>query len=248
MPLILNNGKITNGNLVTFSPLVYSPMLWLDTNDLPTITKDGVDKVSQWDDKSGNNNNATQVTPARQPLLVLDSLNNKHVINYNRSNKNYMSTSYNWPLAFTIFVVIRPEIVHVNQRVISSYDGASAFANGEYLLYLFNDTVVFANFGVNISSAPILSINTPYLITVTCTGGSGGVTELFVNQISRGTGINSSTIANRPIVIGEDSPPPGNAQEYFQGDIPEIIVNSSLLTPKEIANNEQYLINKWTIF
>lgn len=53
--------KVYQGsNLVyssAFNPLSLSPALWLDSADLSTITKDGSNKVSNWNDKSVNDNN-----------------------------------------------------------------------------------------------------------------------------------------------------------------------------------------------
>ena len=56
--------------------------LWLDANDESTITKDGSNYVSQWADKSGNGNHATQGTGNLQPVhdTTLNSLN----FNYDR--------------------------------------------------------------------------------------------------------------------------------------------------------------------
>lgn len=246
MAITLTGGTLINGTMVNFSPLAYSPEVWLDASDITTITKDGSDNVSQWDDKSGNGNNATQGTAARQPLYVLADLNGKNVINFDRPNAEHMATSYNWPLISTVFLIARPESLPTVQRVISSYDGASPLTTGEYLFDFAVGTVRFASEGSTIQSASILSVDTPYLVTGTCAGGSGGATELFVNQISRGTGTNASTSSTRPIYIGEDSPPAG-AVEYFDGDITEIVIYDSVLSVPQIENVEQYLIAKWGI-
>ena len=48
-------------------------VLWLDASDSSTITESS-GLVSQWSDKSGNNNHATQSTEANKPLLNSDSI------------------------------------------------------------------------------------------------------------------------------------------------------------------------------
>ena len=48
---------------------------WFDASDSETITKDGSNYVSQWNDKSGNNRHASQGTGSAQPLH--DSVNNR---------------------------------------------------------------------------------------------------------------------------------------------------------------------------
>ena len=45
--------------------------LWLDADDADTITLNG-STVSQWDDKSGNDNHAAQSTASFQPALSGD--------------------------------------------------------------------------------------------------------------------------------------------------------------------------------
>ncbi len=51
------------------SELGASLALWLDAEDTASITLN-VNKVSQWNDKSGNGRNATQATAANQPTYV----------------------------------------------------------------------------------------------------------------------------------------------------------------------------------
>src|ERR1700748_1258223 len=48
--------------------------LWLDASDSSTLTLNGTN-VSQWNDKSGNGNNATQATMVSQPVYGAASLN-----------------------------------------------------------------------------------------------------------------------------------------------------------------------------
>lgn len=62
----------------SFDILSLSPLLWLDASDSTTITLNG-SNVSQWDDKSGNNNNATQATASLQPGTSL-SINGRQSI------------------------------------------------------------------------------------------------------------------------------------------------------------------------
>ncbi len=57
-----------------FNPSQITTSLWLDAQDQTAIT-DLLGAVSQWDDKSGNNYNATQSNVGRQPLTGSSSLN-----------------------------------------------------------------------------------------------------------------------------------------------------------------------------
>jgi hypothetical protein len=56
-------------------------LLWLDADDNTTITHSS-NAVSQWNDKSGNGNHATQSTASRQPTYNSSGTNGKSVIDF----------------------------------------------------------------------------------------------------------------------------------------------------------------------
>ena len=60
-------GEVTGlPSSVAWTPAAITTRLWLDASDASTITESG-GAVSQWADKSGNSNNATQGTGTNQP-------------------------------------------------------------------------------------------------------------------------------------------------------------------------------------
>jgi hypothetical protein len=68
-----------------WTPEQISTALWLDANDLSTITTvSGV--VSQWNDKSGNAKHATQSSSTSRPLLSSNILNGRNVIAFDGLN------------------------------------------------------------------------------------------------------------------------------------------------------------------
>lgn len=64
-------------------------ILWLDANDLSTITKDGSNLVSQWNDKSTAGNNAVQATGAKQPLWTTNTLNGKAIVDFQNKTMTF---------------------------------------------------------------------------------------------------------------------------------------------------------------
>ena len=56
-----------------WSPAELTTQLWLDASDSSTIEENG-GKVSRWDDKSGNNNHATQSNSGNQPTKGIDKI------------------------------------------------------------------------------------------------------------------------------------------------------------------------------
>lgn len=67
--------------------------LWLDANDTDTIILNG-SSVSQWNDKSGNNLNATQATATNQPIYSQTGWqNNKPAITFSSIDGRHMNFS-----------------------------------------------------------------------------------------------------------------------------------------------------------
>lgn len=70
-----------------FSPLdITGCLLWLDAADTNTITE-ALGSVSQWDDKSGQGNHATQETGALQPTTGVNTLNGRNVLRFVEDNQ-----------------------------------------------------------------------------------------------------------------------------------------------------------------
>ncbi len=66
----------------SFSPADISGLvLWLDASDASTITETA-GAVSQWDDKSGEDNHATQTTEALKPTTNSNTLNGRNVLTF----------------------------------------------------------------------------------------------------------------------------------------------------------------------
>ncbi len=66
-----------------WTPNLLRTALWLDANDLPTIST--ATGVSEWRDKSGNGRNFTQGTGGTQPTFTPNGLNGRPVLSFNGS-------------------------------------------------------------------------------------------------------------------------------------------------------------------
>jgi len=95
LDITANNGSISLNNIVTSTILDFDPtsiagmQLWLDASDLSTITMDGSNYVSQWDDKSGNGNDATQTNATYRPIYDDTNIS----INFNEDYINIPNVS-----------------------------------------------------------------------------------------------------------------------------------------------------------
>ena len=117
-------------NRVGFTPLSISGLkLWLDADDLSTITKDGSDLVSQWDDKSGEGNHVAEGTGSKQPLFVANSMNSKDIIRFDGVDNRLRRTTFvNGELTQpnTIFIVVKEPPDNHNYYGDYFYDGGTA--------------------------------------------------------------------------------------------------------------------------
>jgi len=74
--------------------------LWLDAADASTVIKSGAN-VTQWNDKSGYGNNATQATSSNQPFLTSSGILFNGAQNLNLANPNALASN----TTFSIFCV-----------------------------------------------------------------------------------------------------------------------------------------------
>lgn len=72
----------TSSNIFKPSQLLHKIAGWYDASDNLTITESSGD-VSQWDDKSGNGNHATQAVSSLQPQYNTSSLNGLSLLSFN---------------------------------------------------------------------------------------------------------------------------------------------------------------------
>lgn len=102
-----------------FSPAVLPNLkLWLRATDLNTITKDGSNFVSQWQDQSGNGNHFVS-SGSSTPLYEASAINGLGGITFD-GNDDYMATSsggvlINTALPATIIMVFRNNGFPINQ-------------------------------------------------------------------------------------------------------------------------------------
>ena len=108
---------------VSWTPAELTTSLWLDASDSDTITE-SAGSVSQWNDKSGNDNHLTQTEAANQPLLSGSDLvfTNSNSTFIKRNNTNFSSAA--------IFIVASlNDVAGINGLVSSGSDNANIRRN-----------------------------------------------------------------------------------------------------------------------
>lgn len=205
--------------------------IWLDGADASTITLNG-SNVSQWDDKSGNDNHFAQSNTSYQPLYVPTNINGKPSIEF--SNIDYLKSiaSINTTQPFTIYNVLYPKD--------NSYPVYSSFyrEDGSLQIDLFLENDKYLSFaGSNLNSGVNINQNTPVILGCTFNGSNS---EIIVNE--------STTTGDAGINNLDDFVSIGNTA----GNSANIGYHESLLIDGILSSEDKdklfsYLQNKWGI-
>jgi len=214
-------------------------VLWLDASDSATITSD-VNGVSQWSDKSGQENNVLQSDNVRKPTVSGNSLS---------FDQDFME-SINDELILTdrsIFVVA--SVAATADGALAVFDFSdNAQTNSGTSLFKYTQTVDPVSIlyrprggtGTDITT----SISADTIFLATCFAESGVTASLRIN----GSLIDNSAIStldSNKIVIGGL-----NVLTYYAmiGTISEVLTYNTVLTQSDYETVENYLNSKWSIY
>jgi hypothetical protein len=224
------NGKIST----VFKPILFADcIVWLDSADSSTIELNG-SNVSQWNDKSGQGNNAVQSSGANQPAYT-DQINDRNVITFTYlSDRMEFSPEITLAIAngAEVFVAIELESVVTDNKILC---GESI---NSQTIRTFSDTLVAYNTTTLQSDAGVLSTNIAVL-SFRFTGTAG---VLAID----GTDVKSGAIAAVDYKIGNIGRLTGNVPE-MHGKLGEIIIFDRQLTALERSQINNYLTSKWGI-
>lgn len=228
----------------SFSPSNLSNgLMWLDASDASTITDSG-GSVSQWDDKFGNGNNATQGTGSLQPITGTRTLNGLNVIDF-AGNDRFNLNHDLFDLPSTIFIVAKSDSSTLSlQTLLSRRDGSTS--SGTFLIrYNVNSNSEISLFTKTGTGSAVSSINPtitiPLLITTKCS--IPGELHIEAGGVSNTTLVPSDTYDNDNSggsYIGSTL-----SSQYLNGYIAEIIIYGRLLDASETTKVQNYLNTKW---
>jgi hypothetical protein len=232
---IVSSSTTITTTSVTFAPTsVTGCSLWLDAADTATITYSSGSNVSQWSDKSGLGNNATQSTSTYQPISGSVSTNGKNVLNFTGKSMIYPTINNTTITVFCIYnnktfvpygtpVNVGPFAffyaapnskvgigrLAVTDEVLASWSSAG-LTTSQYVIY--GGTV-----SVSGNTTSFLYFNGTQVATVSV-NSSGGISAYSV-----GDSINNIT----------------------SGNIAEVLIYNSVLSTTDRQKVEGYLAWKW---
>ncbi len=232
-------------------------VLWLDADDADTIIEtDSAGKVSQWNDKSGNDNHVTQVEGVNQPGTGAETINGKNTIHFNNWGDgsggalNGNQENIQIPLSdHTILLV-------VNFRDWSgSVLSWTSWGTWEREVFEPQGTGLIAK-SYNVTGTVGHKIlidgdisNQDSLIRISVESGNNMITSL--NGVMK----TSHSILAVPnvdrFVIGANTTLTPDGEDinlnYVNAKIGELLIYNRILSVGEVANVESYLADKWGI-
>lgn len=218
----------------SFSPIQISNcVLWLDAADSTTLTLNG-SSVSQWNDKSGNNRNATQSTSSSQPLYVNSGLNNLPILNLTGRWMNLPSFTFS---NITVVMIYRynsfsgyADPIMLGNFSFFYVDNSSRIGIGRSLVT--DEVLVNAN--------TFLSTNTFAILIGTVSISGSTTSSLFFNGNVSSSLTNNSSGGSVFYTLGRNN-------GITNGFVSEVIVYDKILNTIERQQVESYLAQKWGI-
>lgn len=210
-----------------FNPLSLSPIAWYDSTDLATITKDVDNKVSYWNDKSGNGYNLT-APGANQPTYSGTS-----GIYFNGTN--WIKTSFTLlTQPFTIICVFK----HTIKDGSVVYGGINQ--TNRMVIYNSSNNLVYFLGGSTISKIDNINTNIDILIA------NGTNSKIYDNNILKNSGnLGSGKIDG--ITLGWEYGNPYGATPMI-GYIKEFLIYPTGLDSTQTANISSYLNSKYNVY
>ena len=217
--------------------------LWLDADDANTITlrggggpgPGGSGHVTQWDDKSGNNRNASQATASAQPTNPID-INNRRVIQFDAIDDFFSIPEFT--TSATVFILANRGSATSPQ--LSGADPGSFIptwnVNGEQLEYrsVSTQTILTQLGGGSIAEYAFGCVQLDTANNEAKLNIYGGTVTTFSQSL------NSSDLKIN--TIGRDF---AGAQQVTDGAIAEIITLNNLPSTEDRQKVEGYLAWKW---
>ena len=194
-------------------------------------------KVTQWNDLSGNGNNAAQATSGYQPVYVGSQLNGQPVLRFDASNTTYLRVPHHATLnsgSMTIYAVAKRTTTPTYAMVVQKMNGGDN------------------QYGLGFESGAPRYITGGNYVLGTLASGTFGVMEgfsgsstikLFVNgTLAQSASASSVSTSTEPLDIG------GRGTSYgLTGDIAEVLVFTRALSDAERKVVQDYLYVRYAV-
>jgi len=227
------------------------------------VNADGNGRVSDWQDRSNNDNDATQENTDIQPRHSADSFGDRQVVNFvgPEAERIYFGTDFasTFQGSFTAFYLVAPDDGHPSgDRIIfgsvtSSSRIAFAIDNAASMNHLYKADG--ANGNTNIAPVPFNNGAQTDFTLISYVNSAGGTHEAFVNG-NAATSVDNSGVDNSSFSLsgsnthawlgsannGSGASWPNSASRY-KGGIGEFMIYKGALSAADRQAVENYLLN-----
>ncbi|MBD2438259.1 hypothetical protein [Nostoc sp. FACHB-110] len=239
-----NNNIETEETTNLWLPSNTGIQLWLDANNLSSLSKDGNDYVSQWNDISGNGNNFTQSNQSKKPKLTnySDTITKK-ALTFDGIDDYIKSGYYNYGTNITMYFVAK----YADSNRWGLFDGTPNTA-GSLRNYLYISNPIADSFEIQ-GNNPSLSIGSTagewsiFEFAFSLTPGRKIEKRVNGGNYNFATSTNTDNGVCNEVTIGAINY--NNA--LLNGSIAEIIFLYSPVSETIRQKIEGYLANKWRL-
>jgi hypothetical protein len=209
--------------------------LWLDASDTSTITHSS-NAVSQWSDKSGNGNHATQTNSSFKPTYTANGMSGDPALDFDSADPNKLSIPSIDMEGKSLLVVLQHDTGGINQQILShdSVNVQLRINTSNEIEYASANPAMYTN---GTGSTATIPTNQIQLIGFSF----DGTLTFTINGAFENSGVSKSTGGNSVFnLIGVRS----NHYTPFDGKIGEYIILDSV-SSTERQKVEGYLAHKW---
>jgi hypothetical protein len=219
---------------------------WLDATNVDgsnNSTLSNGSAIAQWNDLSGNSFNVGQVTSNKRPTLVTNVLNGLPVVRLDGLNDDLSDSGGPFTgNVHTIFVVLQASKPAIEQDFLDAGPAGSTSYLANYTdtngIHIFRGAGGGDVVNTNYTNGQYLIYGAVY------DGGVAGGSAITINGANTTTGTLGAIADSNTVYIGSNI---GGLTSFYAGDIAEILVYNSILSPSDYAANETYLNNKWFV-
>jgi len=197
--------------------------------------------VSEWNDLSGNGNNATQSTSANQPALVSNSLNGNPVIRFDGTySKLTLPTSATLAIQsnlYEMFMVAKSSSSNVQFLIAGGYENFEYHLNGDAGARF----IPIASTWIDLGTAGSYTDGNAHIFSARASSSGGAVRVDGTDGGTSSANILSSNSGALQLGVRSDG------TYYFNGDIAEVILYNTNLSASDRSTVEHYLANRYGI-
>ena len=220
-----------------------------------TVTKDGSDRCTQWNDASGANNHLTQSTAADGPVVIAASGGTPRLMRFN-ATKHMVFPAWDLSYSGTILIVAKKDAVD-NAGVIYA---AATDPGNKYLTFPFSNNAAIAGYGHSATYGT--SPRRPYAYdTLAIIGATWGYewssnasstypflrNNIGLNGVWGSVGSPITGLGTTDLTPGYLGGNAGLGIYRFDGDVYEVAVWDRRLTAQEIADVEAYYADLYDV-